>query len=462
MEAGSTSPSVKDSDDAYTDDSVSEAEVEGVVPAALARRDREQREETARNRASDELGIETKTQPTEEQEAYFQQTVGTVFVWTLENAVMALLNYCVFLAADAITAPAAGGTLIAQWNSLNILLATVLTAAICGLIAFVERTPGIFTRHYMMATQAYCSIISCVTTVFSAVAWKSSQTGSWRTIFLQSDSAYLHGVLVLVVVSNNVQWVLSLVLTYSCTRFGDSNSAFLQLPLAAAFVLFLVLVNETATNGLVLCQGSRATLGAYAITNAAIVTSFIAEIFSAVEFDPQQIFPPWMHSTLETRRRFDVYALLHGLCLLFATLAYGTMAKLSRSTFLGTVGVLAFTVLTTLIHTVDLRYIATRLLQSDDEDEQQIRVLEEEMAASFVRAQDELAPTRPAPAALPRRRRLRRAYPWRDEDAGVSPADAEQLRDLGTQFSVSNRRRAHPTAVSIFPNIPVSLRRAVY
>eukprot|EP00961_Rhodomonas_salina_P087518 1177030-Rhodomonas_salina.1 len=68
------------------------------------------------------------------------------------------------------------------------------------------------------------------------------------------------------------------------------------------------------------------------------------------------------------------------------------------------------------------------------------------MAASFVRAQDELAPTRPAPVALPRRRRIRRAYPWRDDDAGVSPADAEQLRDLGTQFSASNRRRAHPTA----------------
>eukprot|EP00961_Rhodomonas_salina_P151994 2046175-Rhodomonas_salina.1 len=169
-----------------------------------------------------------------------------------------------------------------------------------------------------------------------------------------------------------------------------------------------------------------------------------------------------MHSTLETRRHFDVYALLHGLCLLFATLAYGTMAKLSRSTFLGTVAVLAFTVLTTLIHTVDLRYIATRLLQSDDEDEQQIRVLKEEMAASFVRAQDELTPTRPSPAALPLRRRLRRASPWRDADAGVSPADAEQLRDLGMQFSLSNRRRAHPTTVSVFPHIPVSLCRAVY
>ena len=476
----------------------------------------------------------------EQQETFYNQTVGAVFVWTLENLVMGAVHYCVYLLAEALAAPGEGGVVIAKWCSSNVLYSTLVMAATNALIAFVERTPGIFSRHYMMVTQAYCGTISFLGLVFSAVAWKASLTEHWRVIFTQSSSPLLSTGKLLIVIGNNVQWVLSLLLTYSCTPFGQSNSAFVHIPVAAAAALFLVLVNETATNELVLCQGYAANLFTYAFTNAAIFSSLMLYVWSAVEWDPANVFPSFMHSTAVTRQRFDVYALIHGGLLFVIVTCYGAIARLSQSTFFGTMFILAFTIACTVVHAFDLRYLATTILASDDQDERRARALRDEMAwehreqlrRSLRRGEPRWdpplkghspegthGPAEDDHAYVHRRRReheashtpkagytgKERQIPRRSHErhqthhrvrrhsedppkeyehgkaghehgrAGHEHGkahhtsmdfppdfDRDELRRRGDFFRRSNTREPLPTGLTLFPNIPVSLRRTVH
>eukprot|EP00961_Rhodomonas_salina_P220463 2980645-Rhodomonas_salina.1 len=229
---------------------------------------------------------------------FYNQTVGLMFVWTLENAVMALLGYGLFLLVDTVLSER---VLIAWWASLNLLGGTLFMAGCNMVVAFMERNAEVFSRHYMMSTQAYCGMVSVVGTVYSAVVWRSLQGGVWENIFLQSMSIYVRGVLLLLLATNNVQWLLSLVLTYSCTPFGGGNSAFLKVPVAAGLSLFMLLVNETVNNGLIVCQGKTGDFFTFGVTNLAINSSFLLYCLAAVEFDYFDILPASFHSTA-TRR----------------------------------------------------------------------------------------------------------------------------------------------------------------
>jgi hypothetical protein len=392
---------------------------------------------------------------------YYTQMVGALFVWAVETTLFAAVHYCVYLGVEAVLG--GGTTLIARWCSVNVLVSSVAMLALNYALASAERSPGIFSRHHMMCTQAYCGLVSCLGTVFSAVAWQATRSAVWRDTFVQSDSGLLPAALVVLAVVNNVQWVLSLVLTFSCTPFGQTNSAFLQVPVAAALVLFLVLLNEAATNQLAVCPDtSRATL-AYGGTNIAIVSSFVLHVLSAVEFDPAGLFPAWMHSRQASRSgepgariRFDVYALLHGVALSFVLLCYGAVASLTRTTFYATLGVLAFTGVVTLAQALDLRHAAAVLLRGDDDDEAAARALAAEQAAQFRAAAAQAAAARGKPRGKARRASL----------IGLPvPRGAEPEVDLQAEadrFRRRNRRVPLPTALALFPNIPVSMRRSAH
>jgi hypothetical protein len=384
-------------------------------------------------------------------ESFHTQTVGAVFVWTAETLLFALVHYCVFLGADALVG---GGALLARWASANMVLGAAAVAGANALFAFVEREPGVFSRHYMMCTQAYCGMVSCVGTVFSAVAWKATHAASWRDTFVQSESALVPAALLAVAVVNNVQWLLSLVLTYSCTPFGQSNSAFLHVPVAAALVLFLVLVNEAATNQLVVCPGTYRTAAVYLATNGAILSSLALHVLSAVEFDPAGLFPAWMHSGLHTRARLDAYALLHGLGLSFATLCYGAAARLSATTFWATVAVLAFTALVTLVQGADVRFALGTLLTSDDRDERRARALEAELARGFAEARRRAAIPVGRPVGLPVARG-RHARGDEREDEAVHA----RLREEAEHFHRRSRPAPRKTVLELLQHVPVAVRR---
>eukprot|EP00961_Rhodomonas_salina_P052056 698837-Rhodomonas_salina.3 len=266
-------------------------------------------------------------------DSFYNQTVGAMFTWTIECVLLALTVWILYMTLEALVLGDSKPGLITKWSTLSVFVNTLVMAGTNALIAFSNWFPGIFKRHYMMCTQAYCGIVSVTGTIFSAVAWKTMNSEAWRDIFMQNNGTRLHIMLITVTACNNVQWLLSLILTYSCTPFGQSNVAFFHIPVAAALILFVILVNETATNGLILCNDQNQNIMAVAVTNAGIISSFVIYILGAVEFDPLQKFPDFMHSSVDTNIRFDVYALIHGIGLLFVILAYGTMAKLSATTF---------------------------------------------------------------------------------------------------------------------------------
>ena len=375
----------------------------------------------------------------EQLEAFYSTTVGAVFVWTLENLVAGLLHLAVYVVADALL----GGSLwIVQWCSCCTLAGAAVMAGLNTLYAFTQREPGVLSREYMMITQAYCGTVSYVSVVFSGVAWEAAKNAHWNSVFLQSSGSLTAPVLIAVVVMNNAAWLLSLVLTYSCTPFGQSNSAFLQLPVGAALLLFLVLVNEMATND---ARGDPAT---FAAVNGAICSSAVLEIFSALEVDPLHLFPDALHSSLHTRARIDPWALLHGSALLFFALGYGAVARFSQTSFFGVVFVLAFLLGVTVLQGVDTRYVLGLLLRTSDEDERRVRAMQGALAEAV--AQPAAKPAliaKPAPIAKARRRR-RHAEP-----------DHAMLRAGRASFRDTTRL---PSAVAVFPHIPVSLRREAY
>lgn len=436
-------------------------------------------------------------------EQFYNQTIGSVFTWSLETTIIACVHFCVYLLAEALLSDEPGGVLVAKWCSYNVLVLSFAMLGVNALIAFAQREPGIFSRHFMMCTMAYCGVVSSVTTVFSAVLWKALATKAWRDIFLQSDESLTSALMVAIIIANNMQWVLSLILTYSCTPFGQNNSAFFTLPVAAALSLFLIVVNEIATHHVLVCQSVQSKLLTYGFVNGAIISSLLGFVLSAVEFDPRGLFPGFMHSSLYSRVRFDVYALLHGMCLFCIVLGYGAIATLCRTTFYATFIVLGFITLVTLIQSVDVTYIASLLMHVDDEEEKRIRALQEALAVSFIEARNihratmqrphqmfgsryEAAKAPPmapmAPMAqkaqtmkqakktqqtkLSKRKQTEQSDVFHpdvsfDEPVVAYAVEPEVFRTHAERFKKLNKRRKMPTAISIFPNIPVSMKRTV-
>lgn len=442
----------------------------------------------------------------EQLESFYNQTVGAVFVWTMECVILALVHLCLYLLVDALLSRSDGATLLVEWCSWNIAIATAVVACGNAFVANMQREPGIFSRHYMMCTQAYCGTLSYVGLVYSTVAYESLENTAWRNLFIQGQASYLAVTLVLIVVANNVQWIVSLFLTYSCTPFGQSNAAFFQIPVGAALVVFLVIVNETATNGLIVCQGVAYDNFAYVVANAFILSSALLDVCSAIECDPFGILPEIMHSSLYSRARFDPWGLLHGTLLIICALVYGAVARLSRTVFFGVGFTLLFILVTTVLQSFDLRYVADLLLHAEDEDERRVRALQEALAVSFKEAKRikehtipstrrrvaHRATSRRPPEKPPRkhhvhRDKLREAHEkpgehherpeeahekrehhekhrhgirWRGPQPEPTPSH-EKLREARHAFEISNKRDPLPSTLAIFPHIPVTLRRTV-
>eukprot|EP00961_Rhodomonas_salina_P197242 2662085-Rhodomonas_salina.2 len=87
------------------------------------RRARVEKEGNAAGTADSETMVEQEVQMVKECTYFYNQTVGLMFVWTLENAVMALLGYGLFLLVDTVLSER---VLIAWWASLNLLGSTLL------------------------------------------------------------------------------------------------------------------------------------------------------------------------------------------------------------------------------------------------------------------------------------------------------------------------------------------------
>lgn len=452
---------------------------------------------------------------------FYNQTVGLTFVWTLENVLMAGLVYALALAVDAALG---ADVLIARWAAVVSLGCAIFTGGCNAVTAFLERNLEVYSRHYMMATQAYCGIVSCIGSVYSAVAWKCYFSAAWRSLFVQSDAVFVGPILAVPMVANNVLWVLSLVLTYSCTPFGAGNSAFLKVPVAASLAIFAVLLNELANNGLLLCHGQHWTVFTFIMCNAYIVSSFILHVLSAVEFDCFHVLPASFHSTPTTRVQYDVWVLLHGLVLVGLLVAYGIIAPLTRFTFFGIVVVLVFVCFVTVIEGVDLYRVFSHLLHTDEVDEERVHEAEVVLAKHFVSAADKHRHRglRHLHAESGLRRRRRAMFAERGHEAhvehelgrwaadtskemplgedaprseagswgerepwAVSDTDSESphadvhsprrrrransfdsidlhtahVRAHGAQFALPEEPVVRPTALSMFPNIPVSLRR---
>lgn len=380
----------------------------------------------------------------EQLDAFYTTTVGSVFVWTLENVVAGLLHLAVYVIAEAVL----GGPLrLVQWCSCSTALSAAAMAGLNAAYAFSAREPGVSSRAFMMVTQAYCGTVSYVGLVFSAVAWEAAGSARWRALFIADGGALAAPALVAVAVANNGVWLLSLVLTYCCTPFGQSNAAFAHIPVGAALLLFLVLANEAGTGSLGVCGGVDAAV--FALANGAICASAALDSLSALEADPAHVFPEFMHSTARQRARVDPWALLHGSALLFLALAYGAVGRFSSTAFFGVAFVLVFLLGVTALQGLDLRYVLERLLRVDDADERRARALEQATAVAVLAAAQAKQPAEaPAPPRLHKRRRA---------GAAREPAvDLAQLREGRERFRDALRL---PSAVAMFPHIPVSLRR---
>ena len=285
---------------------------------------------------------------------YYNESVGSVFVWTTQSLLFSCLVFALYAIVALLDAYEGVYPVLVWWVAVSVLVLSVVVALINGIIAFIQVKPELFPREYMKCTQAYCGMISVISTTFSCTSYKAMSSVTWQKAFFPTEDKYLHVVTVCLIAALNVQWLMSLVLTYVCTPYGKGNLAFLQIPVAAGLALLFTLVNETGTRGLMTCSTATMDVMVFAFANMFILSSALMHVLSALEFDIANKFPSFMHSTAGKRAQFDVYSFIHGTLIVSYLIFYAPNSKFSTSTFVAYSTVVLFTIGVTLIHTFDV------------------------------------------------------------------------------------------------------------
>ena len=318
---------------------------------------------------------------------FYTQTLEDLFTKTVANVVFVLLivlMYWILWLARLLSDP---GPLLVDWCVTGLLVVTLGMATTQYAFASLFRLPNVSNRNYMMVTQAYCGIVSVVTSVFSLITVKCTTNDKWAFTFLQHNGGIVTVLTSIFLAAFNIQWLISVALAYSCTPYGQSSNCFLQLPVAFSFVLFFILSNETVAFERIVCNSYWWVL---IFTNMALITSWVFSVLSAVEFDYWHILPAFQHSSVDTDIRFDMYAFLHGFCILLALAVY----EISPDTDLPdditytAYALGGFTVLVTSIQSIDFYWLLAKILRVDNELERRISTLQKAFAVSYLQAKE--------------------------------------------------------------------------
>lgn len=432
---------------------------------------------------------------------FFNHTVGSVFVWTFDTTGVAVAVWGIYEVLLVASREQELYPIFFFWSALCMLITALTMATLVLVRSFVNRMPGIFTRHYLMITQACCGCVSVVSTTFTSTAWHAVRNdGQWRDIFFPTNRAYLVSAVLVMVVGQNVLWAVSAIATYACTPYGESNSAFLHLPVVAGLTVMYILVASTGDSRLLVCTGPNANIGAFALTNVGIFTSFLLDWLSAVEYDPG--FRPedsahrirrYFHSTLTQKQRIDPYGLLHGLAIFTVLMVYVADGKPSDTMAVTALVLVLFLSFVMLVQCFDLQWLVSQAFEIDDPHERDVLLLQRAFSLTLRDAEKVLLDiektqvksgtekTEPGKASLGARDRWE-SNSVTDSNASSSPpsspnitpntggmrmrrrhSDADVLMAAQQQAARFARRPPRPlmTGFDAYPNIPMTLRRTV-
>ena len=321
-------------------------------------------------------------------ESYVNQTRGNVFIWTVECVLWSLVLYALHVSVSLLQSTDSPRSVMVFWTTFSNIIISCIMATINFIITSMNPKAAKFPTEFLACTQAYCGIIGVLGTIVSGMAWKSASSPLWKAAFFPGSSDFIEIVGITLTVGINLQWVISLALTYASTPYGRSNVSFFHIPVAVSLTIIFILINETATNGLGICDSYYGSLFLQLYVNAAIATSFLLQVLSATEFDYLECFPSWMHSQLDRNIEFDVYALIHGILGTTTIVLYALRAELSNTTFTTLVAIAAFTVTVTVVHTFDVKGIVSQIFHTDDEDERRVSNIQKTFAVSFIEAKE--------------------------------------------------------------------------
>lgn len=419
-------------------------------------------------------------------ESFYNQTIGSVFVWTLETVFMSVVVLGVYDLAKVTNTQTGKFPVFLFWSTVSMVAVCALMAVVNTIIAFSDKSPALYSRMYMMCTKACCGCISCIGTVFTCVSLHSLVEDQWSQIFFPTNRSHLHVILVVMALAQNALWLVCTILTYSATPFGVSNSAFLEIPVCTLLIFFYILTHQTGTNRLLVCTGQNHNLAAFAIGNIGLFTSFGLFVLSATEFGTQ-FMGAWARSDLQRAQRLDPWAFLHGLCLVVTQLVYAYIIDVDDEMLFAAWAIAIFTVVVTVIQSFDVKYALRSIFQTDDETERTIRHIEERFAMTredareisrdinlkkinrlqkrtkkakfglgmqFINSQNGKEASQKEPPSLERNVSTGPLTPPDDPTVGVRSGFDEG-------FGTRNRRRGPkvPTAVNLFPNIPLTMMR---
>lgn len=369
----------KDADnDVDNDDSVHEA-------MDIAASIHEQRENDIIETMNETLTSESKLNMFN---SFYDQTIGSVIVFSVETVVMALVVFGVYSGAYLVNHDSNVGPLLFMWQATSMLTASAVALAANTIAALCERSPVLYNRFFMMSSKAACGAISCVSTTFTVVAWHSWSDPQWSQVFFPSNRSHLSVLIVIAVAAQNALWVVSLLLTYASTPFGHSNAAMLELPVCAALILLYIITFEIGSHKHVVCTGEGVNTAYFIASNLFLLTSYLLFVAST-----QELLLPlsWeaVHATLTRPARVDVWSLVHG-GLLIAALTFFIVVKQDMGETVVTAGYifLALTVLVTVMQSFDLWFLLNKILKTDDETDRNILLVEQGFAVDRQQAHE--------------------------------------------------------------------------
>lgn len=466
-----------------TGDDMSQEYVDDMIrKIKVARELREQEEIDSRNR---ELNNDTTMVMYNQ---FYNQTIGSVFIWCFDTVGVSTIVYAIYETARLFNTRDDISPVMYRWTALSMIITCLVTAMICCIEALRSKDPALFSRVYMIVTKANCGLVSVISTVFTCTAWYAlNSSNKWTVIFFPTNRSHNHVLSIAMVVAQNALWVVSLVLTYMATPFGAANSAFIEMPVVAVLTLMYILVCEIGNNLILICGGTDRLIVTMLVGNLFLLTSFGLHAAASFEvfLDPprdnsSRDFWVSCRSTPSQRQLFDPWTFAQGIAMIIILTSYiGAVASSDELLAAGWV-LIIFAMFVTIVKGFDVQWALRNIFDTSDELESDILTLERQFrmkrneAAALVKEirKDGIDDVKS---------RIQLGHPVNDKDYGPEEDDVEEyseddgdtvhsdseadedtrdlLREKAVEYKKGSLRRRYKTAVDMFPNIPVSLRR---
>lgn len=206
--------------------------------------------------------------------------------WLIENVIYALFGAAVVVCARLIENNQF--PIFDLWAVLSFLTSTIICCLGFIIVLCFERQQGLKSKYLKPISQSHHNITTVILVVYVLVSVKALYNSKWAVAFFPVSQSSLSLNIAAGLSYIVIAWMMSAILTYASTPFGESNSMFFNLPTIAGVTIVFIITNSVATWKIMICGLilEKAVVAVVAVT--AVAWSSVFSILDAVSFKIQE------------------------------------------------------------------------------------------------------------------------------------------------------------------------------